>query len=242
MRYYIVILGLVVGMSSLFAQNDAIEAELKLADGFITNKNYDEALKHVENALKIDGLYLIALEKKVSIMILSENENAALKEINSMISENPQQPEYYYIRAIIHLYKQKPNKAIQDLNDAEIIYSMPAEYMERVYLRRGTAYYFYGDFMKAEIDFKAAININPKNATVYHSWGMLKYEEGLYEDAIKYFSKALQYEDKSPVAHYNIGMAHSKVGETEEACHHFNQACILGHRSACKIYYLQCTE
>jgi tetratricopeptide (TPR) repeat protein len=119
---------------------------------------------------------------------------------------------------------------------------MPEQYLEKIYLNRGTAYYYYGDFIAAEQDFKQVININPRNATAYHSWGMLKYEEQLYEEAISYFNKSILYDENSSITYYNIGMAHYKMGDKKDACYNFNRACNLNNKNGCKIYILECTE
>jgi len=224
-----------------FSQNAIVEAELKQADRNSRNGNYSEAIKHINNALEEDPLYLPALERKINVLIQSEDDKGALKEVNELLKDFPQQPEYYYLRSIIYLYKQKGGKAIDDLNNA-IYYQMPKENLDKIYVSRGTAYYFIGDFESAEADFQEAVTLNPKNASAYHSWGMLKYEEQLFDEAIANFNKAILYEDNSAITHYNIAMAYYKQDEMKDACHHFNRSCVLGNRSACKIYYLECSE
>lgn len=241
MRIYTLLIALLLSGTSLFSQTSNIEAELKQADRYTRNGNYEEALKHIENALDEDALNLPALEKKVSVMILAQNDKGAMKELNQQVEDFPQQPEYYYLRALIYLYKQKASKAVENLDNA-IYYQMPEDYLDKIYVNRGTAYYYIGDFQAAENDFKEAIDLNPKNASAYHSWGMLKYEEQLYDVAINYFNKAILYEDDSAITLYNIAMAHYKLDELQDACHYFNRSCGLGNRNACKIYYLECSE
>jgi tetratricopeptide (TPR) repeat protein len=239
-RFCILILVLFIS-STLFSQEAAINAELKQADKFTKDGKYEEALQHIDNALEIEPLDLIALEKKVNIMILSDKEKDIFKEINSLIESYPQQPEYYYLRALIYLYRQKSSKAIEDLDNAEY-YLIPEKYWPKLYMNRGTAYYYFGDFASAEKNFQATIELDPRNAAAYHSWGMLKYEEQLYDEAINYFNKSIQYQDNNAIAYYNLGMAYYKIGERKNACYNLNQSCILKNKNACKIYILECSE
>ncbi|MBN2485040.1 MAG: tetratricopeptide repeat protein [Bacteroidales bacterium] len=225
----------------LYGQDDAVRAQLAQADRFTSESNYSEALKHIEAALEINSLSLEALEKKVNVMLLSERVKDISDEIEQLIKVNVQQPEYYYLRALIHINRQKPQKAIDDLNNA-VYYQMPEKYLDKVYLNRGMALYLKGDFIKAENDFQAALEINPRNSTVYHSWGMLKYEERNYDDALKYFLKAIQYDDNNPITFYNLAMSYLRIDDMANACYYFNKSCSLGNRNACKVYYLQCTQ
>ncbi len=218
-----------------------IKAELKQVDRLIGEKNYDEALIHVEKALSYDELNLEALERKVNIFLLSGDEKEAFKELDSKISEFPQQPEYYYLRSILFIYKDKPQKAIEDLDNAEYYY-MPENYMYKVDLYRGVAYQYLGDISAAETNFKAAVKLNPRDASIWHSWGMMKYEERQYEEAIEYFNKSIFIRDTDPIAYYNLGMAYLKTDDLKNACYNFNRSCNLNHKDACKIYIMECTE
>jgi tetratricopeptide (TPR) repeat protein len=232
---------LIVVSCSIFCQDERINGELIQADRLTSEAKYDEALQHIEAALTIDNLCIEALEKKVNIMLLAGKEKEILKQIDDFIEINRQQPEYYYLRALINIGKQKPKKAVEDLENA-IYYQMPEKYMDKIYLNRGVAYYNIGDFVKAEDDFKEAIRINPHYATAYHSWGMLKYEERDYEEAIKNFNKAIQFEDNNPVIYYNLAMSYFRMEDMKNACFFFNKSCSLGYKNACKVYLLECSQ
>jgi len=225
----------------LYCQDERIKAELLQADRLTSEVKYDEALQHINAALAIDNLQLEAWEKKVNVMLLADRSKDITKEIDDLIEINRQQPEYYYLRSLLYSSKQKPQKTIEDLENA-IYYQMPEKYMDKIYLNRGVAYYKIGDFANAETDFQEAINSNPRNATAYHSWGMLKYEEREYEEAVKYFNKAIQFEDNNQVIYYNLAMSYLRLEDMENACFFFNKSCSLGYRNACKVYLLECSQ
>ncbi len=233
---------LLITVLSLSAQDSKIiKAEIKQADRLISEKKYSEALVHVNNALNYNELNLDALERKVNIYILSGDEKTAFKELDTKISESPQQPEYYYLRSILFLYKDKPQKAIEDLDNAEYYY-MPEKFMYKVNLYKGVAYHYLGEISTAESNFKLAAKQNPRDASIWHSWGMMKYEERQYDEAIEYFNKSIFIRDTDPIAYYNLGMAYFKTDDLKNACYNFNRSCNLNHKDACKIYIMECTE
>jgi tetratricopeptide (TPR) repeat protein len=240
-RVFYILFILSVGIIKVFGQDEKIKAELIQADRLTKELKYDEALQHVNNALAINNLSLDALEKKINIMLLADREKEISKEIDNLIQTNIQQPEYYYLRGVLQISRQKPQKALEDLDNA-VYYQMPEKNMDKVYLNRGVAFYILGDFVKAETDFQAALEINPKYSTVYHSWGMLKYEERDYEEAAKHFNKAIQYEDNNPIIFYNLAMTYLRMDDMTNACYYFNKSCSLGYRNSCKVYYLECSQ
>jgi tetratricopeptide (TPR) repeat protein len=61
------------------------------------------------------------------------------------------------------------------------------------YLFRGHAYGEIGDFEKAILDYKKAMEIAPENSDVYFYLGIVYGEKHDYETAISYYSKAIQH-------------------------------------------------
>lgn len=241
MRYHILILEIFLLPTILLSQTKEINAYLKEADRLIIEQNYSEALEYVELALEIDPMYIESLEKKVAIALATNDSKEILKEVEEWIKVSPQQPEYYYILSILHLYREKPQKALDDLDKA-VYYQLPEKYMDKIYLNRGKAYTEIAEFDKAEEDFKLAIELNPKYSAVYHSYGMLKYELKRYEEAKDLFLKAIQYETNNALIYYNIAMSYLRLDEMKNACYYFNKACSMNYRNACKVYMLECSE
>lgn len=226
---------------SLFGQNNEIKANLAQADRLMKEEKFVEALEYVEIALDIDPLHIESLEKKVLIKLLEGKVKDITKEIDNLIELSPQQPIYYYLHSIIQLYKEKPQKAIEDLDKA-IYYEMPEIYMDKIYLNRGKAYYDVGEFEKAEADFEAGLELNSRYAMIYHSYGLLKYELRRYDEARDLFLKAIQFEPNNSLIYYNLAMTYMRLDELKDACYYFNRSCDLGYRNACKVYLIECTE
>lgn len=242
MQRLILMFGIIFLATSLLnGQENEIKANLAQADKLMKGEKYSEALEYVNRALEIDNLNLESLEKKVVIMLKDNKDKEILKEIETFIEQAPQQPEYYYLHSIIQLYREKPQKAVEDLDKA-IYYEMPEVYMDKIFLNRGKAYFNLGEFEKAEEDFKAAIEINPRYAAIYHSYGQLKYELRRYDDARDLFLKAIQYEPGNALIYYNIAMTYMRLDDMENACYYFNRACDLGYKNACKVYWIECSE
>jgi tetratricopeptide (TPR) repeat protein len=225
----------------LHAQNNEIKANLAQANRLMKDEKYLEALEYIERALEIDPLHIESLEKKVLVMLIDNKSKDIAKEIEELIKQSPQQPIYYYLHSIIQLYKEKPQKAIEDLDKA-IYYEMPEIYMDKIFLNRGKAYFDVGEFEKAEADFEAGIEINPRYATIYQSYGLLKYELERYDEAKELFLKAIQFEPDNSLVYYNLAMTYMRLDELKDACYYFNRSCDLGYRNACKVYLLECTE
>ncbi len=241
MQRIFILLALFAFNAPVFCQTDKLRVELAQADKLINEGKYTEALVHIDAALEIDPLYLETLEKKVSVMLQNDQEKDIIRLIDDWIKQYPQQPEYYYLRGIISLYKQKPQKAAEDFENA-IYYQIPEKYMDKIYLNRGMAYFYLGKYAEAESDFSNAVEMNPRYSAAYHSWGMLKYEIAEYEEAVELFNKAVQIEDTNPVLFYNLGMTYYRLKEMDKACYYFNKSCSLGYKNSCKFYLLECSE
>lgn len=240
-RFTFVITTIFLFTIQLTAQSEFIKAELIIADELVARQNYAEALTHINLVLDEEPFYLDALEKKLNVMLLDGQMKVMQKEIDQKINENLQQPEYYYIRGILNNYRHRSSKALDDFENADY-YQLPEEYRDRFYLNRGVTYYNLARFSDAEKDFRSALDINPRYATVYHSWGMLDYEEGRYENAVEKFTKAVEFGSERAILFFNLGMSYKRLGDMVNACYNFNEACRRGYQDACKLHFLQCGE
>ena len=182
---------------------------------------------------------LDAQEKKINILLQLDRSKEAISDIEEYISMYPKQPDYYYLRAIINLQKQKYSKAIEDFDNA-IQLGMAENVIYKVYLNRGMAHFYNQDYELALADFDESLALNPNNAAAYHGRGMVKYALNQYEDAIKEFQQSLKIDNSNPITHYNMAMTYFRMDDNENACYHFNKSCELGHRNACRLLMMEC--
>ena len=149
-------------------------------------------------------------EKKIDLLSQQERSKDALKDVEEYIVMYPSQPEYYYLRAILNLQKQKFTKAIEDF-DLAIQLDFPEKYIYKVYLNRGMAHFNNQDFELAELDFEEVLKLDPKNAAAYHGMGMVDYEQTEYDNAIAEFQKAIRIEDDNPITYFNLAMTYFRL-------------------------------
>lgn len=226
---------------NILAQDNKTAEELKLADQYIEAGNYNQALVILRDYLFSNPSNIEAQEKKINVLLKTDREKDAYKDIDDLLKMYPSSPEYYYLRAVLNFQKEKYVKAIEDF-DKSIELKMPGNYLYKVYLNRGMAHFFLQDFDLAEADFKAVIETQPENGAAYHGLGMVKYEQRDYEEAIKAFQKALSYDEKNAITHFNMAMSYFRLDQKDNACYHFNRSCALGNRNACKLVMMECAQ
>jgi tetratricopeptide (TPR) repeat protein len=212
---------------------------MKTVNAYVASGDISKALVTLEDILVNDPTFLEAQEKKIDLLSQQERSKDALKDIEEYIVMYPSQPEYYYLRAVLNLQKEKFTKAIEDF-DVAINLQFPEKNIYKVYLNRGMANFNNHDFELAELDFEEVIKLDPRNAAAYHGKGMVDYEQNEYENAIIEFQKAISIEDNNPITFFNLAMTYFRLDDKENACYNFNKSCGLGHRNACRLLLMEC--
>ncbi|MBA7519581.1 Beta-barrel assembly-enhancing protease [subsurface metagenome] len=239
--FSILILLLLSFNAQLLSQQEDLEASLLLVDRYIASGEITKALTTIENILVKQPNNVDGQEKKISILTEQDRSKDAYNDVEDYMRMYPDQPEYFYFRALLHLQKGKYSKAIDDFNRA-IQLDMPDNTVYKVYLNRGMAHFYLQDFDLAEDDFNEVLSLHSKSAAACHGKGMIKYELREYEEAVIQFQKALKLEDENPITHFNMAMTYFRLEEIDNACYHFNKSCSLGHRNACRLLMMECSQ
>ncbi|MBN1599595.1 MAG: tetratricopeptide repeat protein [Bacteroidales bacterium] len=227
--------------SLLYSQSGESDPGVQLVDSYVAAGNITKALVELENILVKNPANLEAQEMKINILVQQDRGKEAFKDIEEYMVMYPNKPEYFYLRAILNLQKEKYSKAIDDFDKA-VQTKMPENSVYKVYLNRGMAHFYLQDYDLAEADFNEVIDRDSKNAAAYHGKGMVKYELREYDEAVVQFQKALHEDEGNPITHFNMGMTYFRLDESDNACYHFNRSCTLGHRNACRLLMMECTE
>ena len=86
--------------------------------------------------------------------------------------------------------------------------------------RSGLQHYQAKQYSEAERDFKAAVELKPKDPVLLNNLGFLYYTMGRYDDALTYLAKTLAADPNRKEAHGNIAELYMKMGRRDEARTH----------------------
>ena len=92
-----------------------------------------------------------------------------------------------------------------------------------------------GHYDEATADFKMVVKLKPDYARPYHNLGWLYYQEGKYEESIRYLNRAIELEPNNGWAYYTRGRSHFKKGDLQMALRDTTKSCTLGYQQACSV-------
>lgn len=241
MRSAIFLVVLLLSSWVLQAQDEAsIQALLSEADVLISRNNLPEALTKTQQALAVSPGYHPALQKQINIYFLMNDDKEALRLAGESIQKYPGQPEYYYLRGIIHNAMGKYGKALNDFDQS--ISLNPGEMLYRSYLGRGVSHLNLLEYEQALADFSTSIEHNDTVASAYHSRALVNYELHDYSAAVNDFLKVLGFSQGNSSLYFNLGMSYFRLSEKDKACPYFNKSCSMGNMNACKMTLMECAK
>ncbi len=84
-------------------------------------------------------------------------------------------------------------------------------YIEKAHFNLGNEYVTLGELDKALHEFTVALDLNPRNQTVYLGRGWIYYNKGMYKEAAKDYGQVVKLNPKSTVAHFYLGLIYEKM-------------------------------
>lgn len=90
-------------------------------------------------------------------------------------------------------------------------------FSEKTHLGRGWNYYKNKDWNNAEIEYKKALEINPKNSDTHNVLGVIYYNKNMYDKAMAEYRIALEINPKNSRPYYNISLIYGRQGKFDEA-------------------------
>ena len=136
-----------------------------------------------------------------------------LKQIQSELAKQPNNPDLLNQRAIIHFKRNELNQARSTLRQG--IRSAPKN--GSLHNNLGFIYLIIEDNRRAQSELELAITHAEKPAIPYCNLGMLYMTTNKLNRAIKAFESALEADANLPDAKYNLALANEKVGNVNVA-------------------------
>jgi tetratricopeptide (TPR) repeat protein len=232
--------GLLAALQVL-AQDDKISNDLLAeADQLISAGQLSEALEKTEAAIRQSPANISALQKRINVYFLMNNEKEAIYYVEEAIGKYPSVAEFYYLRGIINNSRGKYNKALDDFDRA--ISLEPSENQYKNYLGRGVSYFNLLEYEQALSDLSASIELNDTVASAYHSRAMINYELRDYTAAVNDFIKTLDLSEGNAALYFNLGMSYYRLNENDKACPYFHKSCTMGNTNACRMTLMECAK
>ncbi|NUM79873.1 tetratricopeptide repeat protein [bacterium] len=110
--------------------------------------------------------------------------------------------------------------------------------LSNVYVLRGNKYSTEKKWPEAENDYKAALELNSKNADAFYNLGNVYKEKNDWDNAIAHYKKALELKSNFFEAHVNVGFASLQQGKYSEAIVAYDNALKIKPDDAMTAYYI----
>jgi tetratricopeptide (TPR) repeat protein len=144
---------------------------------------------------------------------------AALKDYNKAIRNDPLFYKTYTNRANIRYRLGDIEEALEDLNTSIKIHPNAVAYYNRGNIKFNT-----GDFTGAVSDYSKAADFNQNHAPTYYNRGNASYKLGYFEEAIADYQTALLINPDLTDAYLNLGAAYGMMGKMMEEVKTYREA------------------
>lgn len=174
------------------------------------------------------------LIQKANIEIVNKNYDLAFKYLESVIEQDSNFAEAYYLRGLVQDIQGKDKSLV--CNDLQKSVSLGFEKAKQTY-NQYCIDLPYDKYKKLLSEFDEYILKFPDKFEGYYDRANLNFDYGLYEIAIDDYNKVISIKEY-PVAFYNRGLCYFKLGQEENACKDIRKAIELGYEKAKEALYL----
>jgi len=195
------------------ASNKQLEKDIKLANQYFKDGDFELAIPYLLNILKVrpDDIN-VRNNLAFAYEQLDKNEEA-IKEYKKVIKYNPSFFKAYNNIGFIYQKNGDLKNAIKYFKKAVEI---NPEYSNG-YNNLGFAYFKLGNIEEAIKNYKKAIKIDPKSATALNNLGYAYYVNGKVSDSIKYYKKAIEIKPDYKLAYNNLAISYIRKGQFKKA-------------------------
>lgn len=180
---------------------------------------YEEAIKHYDQAIRINSQFAEAYNNRGNAKDLLGRHEEAIADYDEAIRINPQIAQAYYNRGKTKDVLGRHKEAIADYNEAIHINPQFAQ----AYYNRGNAKGELDRHEEAIADYDQAIRIDPQSAQAYCNRGTAKALLGRHGEAIADYNEAIHINPQFAQAYYGRGIAKGMLCRYEEAIADYNE-------------------
>lgn len=236
---------------------DAEPPMLGIVNVYVSNEEYDEAIKFLETLLARQPAQMIIKFLIGNVYLQKGDSKAAERQFETVIAEHPDSIRSYL--ALVDLHANDPEARIrlyqraQEANPGNEAINMllAVEYQQNSYYEDAIA--LYENILEADTDndlvannlavllldyrsdadsYARALQLAKRfssstHAAVIDTLGWAYYRNGELENAIRYLEVAVNMADKTPSMHYHLGMAYFSRNNVAKARENLQKSIVL---------------
>jgi arylsulfatase A-like enzyme/tetratricopeptide (TPR) repeat protein len=194
--------------------------KIKMAEGASSNREYDEALKRLDEVIKEDPGIMEARQVRANIYLQLDRAEEAAEECKEALKIDPEYNAAIFTLAQAYKKLKRYHEAIAGFERA--LQLDPRDPKPHVNL--GELFLETKDFDKAIAHLEEAISIDPEHSSLAHNnLGAALLEKKMLEQAEKELLKALEMRPRIPDAHYNLGLLYEEKGDLRGAMEEYKK-------------------
>lgn len=194
------------------------KAHVKRGELSFYNKQYNNAMKYINEGLKVDVNFAEGYFWKGMIYLEQKNNEKAISSFLTCIEQDPEYTEAYMQLALLQMETQ-PKLAHQYLSN---VLRIDEKNLEALYARAMLVQeQGYPD--SAQADYDKILSLDPAHVDATYNTAYVHLLEKRYDQAIVWFTKVLQLDNKQIRAMYNRGLAYELKGDKEAAQNEYRE-------------------
>ena len=207
----------------------------QLGYGYISKKDWPNALKSFYNGMYYDPQFVYANEGALRVHMYDyKNDDSIKYYVQKMIRADSLNPVVYSGLASIFTEFQQYDEAIRMFDISLALDSLNPDTWKML----GVNFQAMGKDTAAIVAYNKARYIDSTDANTYGQLGNLYFNMGRYDDAQWLYDKGLLYDDDNVILHYNFAYASEMLGQIDKAEQVFKKLLQLDNKYADAYYRL----
>jgi tetratricopeptide (TPR) repeat protein len=219
---------------------DLADARAGLGIVFIQMGRYQNAREQLRRAVQLSPDSAEYAMRYAEALLLSKEYPAALKFLESVSDRFGKLPEYRYKLGLAYYGLSAYPSAIEELR--ALVRDYPN--LDRAQYYLGHSYSASGNLREAEIHYRKALALNPRDASYYAALGHVLSDENA-EEAVSYLEKALQLDPSDTLSKRDLAIYYERKARYRDAEHLLAQVVrdqptlVWPHYMLAQVYYRQ---
>ena len=147
------------------------------------------------------------------VLVASDHFEQSEASLRTYISENPSSAEAHFLLGYVLFREQKAKDSLAEFTEGAKYHRPRAEELKTV----ASDYVLLADYADADKWFTEVVAETPNDANAWYLLGRARYNENLFEQAVKAFQRVLQFHPRDVEAENNLGLCLKELDKSSEA-------------------------